>query len=322
MRSRPVAEVIDELRRYPSDSPIIFTDDNLGALEKETINLLKEIIRVKEAEDYRWTFYGQFSTLATRNDELIELAGRAGFVTAFIGIESIEPESLCLARKEFNLGSVDHDFLDTLRDCGLTRSQIKESSQRGIQVVALRKQGVDDKIIKDCIKENYLRIFRRLTAAGIYPLTSVIYGFDGDTIQTIRETTHFLIDAKIPLNFQWILVPGTGTPLAKRLEKERRLDTPLDLKKSDGRYALFRPKKMSREELEQEFWASYRRFYSVPSILKRVLTSSVFFKRAYSSGIIYTNFFYRSAVRNNIQPLSAGYRSSLETPEFVSGIET
>ncbi len=322
IRCRPIAEVIDELRRYPSKAFVLFTDDNLGAIEKETIKLLTEIIRVKEAEGYEWKFYGQFSTLATRNDKLIELAGQAGLVSAFIGIESIEPESLCLAGKEFNLGVVDHEFLNTLRDYGLTKSQIKESSRRGIPVNALRKQGVGDKIIKECVKQNYLRVFRKLTDAGIYPLPSIIYGFDGDTVQTIRETTDFLIDAKIPLSYQWILTPGPETPLAKRLEKEKRLHLPLDLKKCDSSHVLFEPKKMSREDLDREFWTSYRRFYSLSSILRRVVGSGIFFQRTYSLGLLYTNLFYRSAVKNKIQPLAAGYRRFLETPEFVSDIDT
>jgi radical SAM superfamily enzyme YgiQ (UPF0313 family) len=314
MRRRPVAEVIDELRSYPSRALILFTDDNFGSAEKETIKLLREIIRIKETEGYEWKFFGQFSTLATRSDELIELAGQAGFIAAFMGLESIEPESLCLAGKEFNLGIVDGGFLEELRNLGLTRNQIKEASQKGIQVIELRRQGIDDNITKECVKENYSRVFDRLVSAGIYPFTSMIYGFDGDTIQTIRETTDFLIDADVPLGSQWILTPGPGTPLAKRLEKEKRLDLPIDLKKCDGCHVLFEPKKMSREELEREFWASYRRFYSVSSILRRVVVSPVFFQRSYSLGLLYLNLCYRSVVRSNNQPFSAGYRWFLESP--------
>jgi radical SAM superfamily enzyme YgiQ (UPF0313 family) len=315
MRRRPVAEVIDELRQYPSKAYMVITDDNLVAIEKETIKLLKEIIRVKETEGYEWKFFGQFSTLATRNEELIELAGRAGFASAFLGLESIEPESLCLTGKEFNLGTVNHDFLETLRNLGLTKEQIKEASQKGIQVIALRRQGISDNIIKECIKENYRRVFNKFTAAGINPYASLIYGFDGDTIQTIRETTDFLIDAKVPVSYQWILTPLPGSRLAKRLEQEKRLYLPFDFSKSDSCYVLFEPKKMSREELEREFWASYHKFYSISSIIRRVVANPIVFRRPSYLGLLYNNLLYRSAVKNNIQPLSVGYRWCLEAPE-------
>ncbi len=315
IRRRPVAEVIDELRHYPSKAYVVFTDDNLAAFGKETIKLLKEIIRVKEAEGYEWKFFGQFSTLAARDDELIELAGRAKFVSAFLGLESIEPESLCLTGKEFNLGTVNHDFLETLSNLGLTKDQIKEASQKGIQVIALRKQGVHDDIIKECIKENYRSVFNKFSAAGIHPYASLIYGFDGDTVQTIRETTDFLIDAKVPVTYQWILTPLPGSQLAKRLKQEKRLYLPLEFSKCDSCHVLFEPKKMTREELEQEFWASYRKFYSISSIIRRVLANPIVFQHPSSLGLLYNNLLYRRAVRNNTQPLSVGYQWCLEEPE-------
>ena len=315
IRHRPIAEVIDELRQYPAKAYIVITDDNLVA--GETIKLLKEIIRVKEAEGYEWKFFGQFSTLATRNDELIELAGRAGFTSAFLGLESIEPESLCLTGKEFNLGVVDHDFLETLRNLGLTKEQVKEASQKGIRVISLRRQGVHDDIIKECIKENYRRVFNKFTSVGINPYASLIYGFDGDTVQTNRETTVFLIDAKLPVSYQWILTPLPGSRLTKRLEQEKRLYLPFDFSKSDSCYVLFEPKKMSREELEREFWASYKKFYSIPSIIRRVVTNPIVFQHPSHLGLLYNNLLYRSAVKNNTQPLSVGYRWCLESPEEV-----
>ena len=320
IRRRPVAEVIEELRQYPSKAYIVITDDNLAAIEKETIQLLKEIIRVKEAEGYEWKFFGQFSTLATRNDELIALAGQAGFSSAFLGLESIEPESLCLTGKEFNLGTVNHDFLETLRNLGLTKEQIKEASQKGIQVIALRKQGVPDNIIKECIKENYRRVFNKFTAAGIHPYASLIYGFDGDTIQTIHETTDFLIDAKVPISYQWILTPLPGSRLTKRLEQEKRLYLPFDFSKSDSCYVLFEPLKMSREELEREFWASYKKFYSLSSILRRVVANPIVLQHPSYLGLLYNNLLYRSAVKNNTQPLSVGYKWCLEAPEEKSKV--
>jgi radical SAM superfamily enzyme YgiQ (UPF0313 family) len=315
IRRRPISEVMDELRQYPSKAYMVITDDNLAAIEKETINLLKEIIRVKKAEGYEWKFFGQFSTLATRNNELIELAGQAGFSSAFLGLESIEPESLCLAGKEFNLGTVDHDFLETLRNLGLTKEQIKEASQKGIRVISLRKQGVHDEIIKECIKENYRRVFDKFNSVGINPYASLIYGFDGDSVQTIRETTEFLIDAKVPVSYQWILTPLPGSRLTKRLEQDKRLYLPFDYSKSDSCHVLFEPKKMSKEELEREFWASYKKFYSIPSIIRRVVANPIVFQRPSSLGLLYNNLLYRSAVKNNTQPLSVGYRWCLEAPE-------
>jgi len=95
MRFRPIAEVIEEIKRFEG-AFIVFTDDNIAANPTRAKELFKALIPLK----IRWL--GQFSSLATKDKELIKLAGKSGCMFAFVGIESISKDSLQSVGKSFN----------------------------------------------------------------------------------------------------------------------------------------------------------------------------------------------------------------------------
>ncbi len=71
-----------------------FYDDNFAANPERTKILLEKMIRA--GLDFRWS--GQFSIHVARDPELLRLLKRAGCITLFLGVESINPAAL----KDYN----------------------------------------------------------------------------------------------------------------------------------------------------------------------------------------------------------------------------
>jgi len=95
VRFRPIKEVVKEIKKFPR-SFIVFTDDNICSSPKRSKELFKALIPLK----IRW--FGQFTTLAAYDEELIQLAGESGCAVAFLGIESISQKALSSVKKNFN----------------------------------------------------------------------------------------------------------------------------------------------------------------------------------------------------------------------------
>jgi len=77
------------------------TDDNL-ARNKDWEILFDRLIHLREVENIRVRFTIQVDTLCHKIPNFIEKAGRAGVRRVFIGLESINPESLLGAKKRQN----------------------------------------------------------------------------------------------------------------------------------------------------------------------------------------------------------------------------
>ena len=123
--------------------------------------------------------------------------------------------------------------------------------------------------------EDYLRIVKRIHAHGIAVQAGIVFGFDHDTADTFRRTLQFLEDAGIQNATFNILTPYPGTPLFRTLEAEGRILT-RDWRKYNGRTdVVFQPKQMSTAELLEGFRSANERFYSLPSVAKRLWRSPV-----------------------------------------------
>jgi radical SAM superfamily enzyme YgiQ (UPF0313 family) len=102
---------------------------------------------------------------------------------------------------------------------------------------------------------------------------SFIFGFDGDDPSIFKDTVEFVQENNIELPTFTILTPLPGTPLRKRLEEEERIFDN-DWSHYDMSHVVFKPKKMTSQELQQGYlWA--QKYACAPrSILKRLLRGS------------------------------------------------
>ena len=123
--------------------------------------------------------------------------------------------------------------------------------------------------------EEFVRIIERIHAHGIAVQVGIVFGFDHDPPEIFKLTLDFLEEAGVENATFNILTPFPGTPLFRRLEAEGRILT-RDWRKYNSRESVvYQPKQMSGAELLAGFRYANERFYSVPSIAKRLSRSSV-----------------------------------------------
>lgn len=91
IRKKSIAHVVEEieyLRKFNNDSLILFADDNLFVDKKYAKELLKALIPLKIK------YFAQTDISIAEDDELLQLAYQSGCHIAFIGFESLRPDSL------------------------------------------------------------------------------------------------------------------------------------------------------------------------------------------------------------------------------------
>ncbi len=117
IRYRGNGDVVAELLRLKAMAKqrnglpmVFFVDDNLAINRTRTKSLLREMIRRDAC--LPWT--GQISINLLQDEELVQLIAASGGRWIFMGLESVDPGSLKLARKEFNKPSQYAAVLNTL----------------------------------------------------------------------------------------------------------------------------------------------------------------------------------------------------------------
>lgn len=253
LRFRPIPDVVREVEQFP-DAYVFFVDDNIAAQPSRA----KELFRALIPLDIRWV--GQFSALAAKDPELLDLAAQAGCLNAFIGLESISIDSLSSVDKAFSL-----------------------NQSVGTTLGAFRKAGIDTHV-------------------------SLVFGFDGDTLETIDRTIDEMIAHRVHLVYAFILTPLPGTDLYKQMEAEGRI-LHRDYSLYDTFHVVFRPRHMSPEELEEKYWEAYARFYQPLTIMRRF--SDVLHwlgphrRRAYMHNLM-GNLYFRKFINARLHPLIGG----------------
>jgi radical SAM superfamily enzyme YgiQ (UPF0313 family) len=105
MRYRPVAEVVDEIKRMPGRA-LIFWDDNIGTNRAYAKELFAAIAPLK-----RW-WTSQCTADLAFDDEFMSLAASSGCKALFLGLETISQASLNVANKRHNRAA---DYREVIR---------------------------------------------------------------------------------------------------------------------------------------------------------------------------------------------------------------
>jgi radical SAM superfamily enzyme YgiQ (UPF0313 family) len=111
-RFRPVAHVLEEIDTAGGES-FFFVDDNIVCRPEYS----RELFQALSRRSIRW--FGQASTSLLKTPELIELMAKAGCKHLFIGIESIDPESLKGLRKGHNRPEEYGELFSRLLSAGI-----------------------------------------------------------------------------------------------------------------------------------------------------------------------------------------------------------
>ncbi|MFC1998503.1 B12-binding domain-containing radical SAM protein [Chloroflexota bacterium] len=213
-RSRPIDEIVAEIKTLPKNEIIFFMDDNIAGNPKFAKDLFRALIPLK----IRWL--SQCSVTIAHDEELLSLAAQSGCIDLFLGIESISTASLAEVGKKIN------------------------------------------KV------EEYEEVIRKIHTHGIAIHGFFIFGFDEDDESVFDRTVDFAINNKLESAQFDLLTPYPGTKFYDKIVAEGRL-----LSSDWSKYGyelLFEPKKMSAQTLHEKQQQVWRRFYSLPSIFKRI----------------------------------------------------
>ena len=112
-RQWPIPDVINEFRSI-SEKRVFVVDDNLVGTAPAQVSRAKELFRALAEANLGKQWVAQTTINFADDEELLELAARAGCVGVFIGFESPTPEGLAEIGKRFNL-SQDRDFPASVR---------------------------------------------------------------------------------------------------------------------------------------------------------------------------------------------------------------
>lgn len=252
-RTKSSRYIIDELERIKEmGTNLFFIDDNFGGNPKRTIELLYEMS--SRGLNKKWGS-AQVTVKAAENQELIQSFKKAGIQTLYVGIESIND--------------------DTLNSLGKPYSA--EQNKENIQI---------------------------LRDEGFWIHGMMVVGGDGDTKETLRETTAWMKENLDSLQL-FPLTPLPGTKFYQRMHEQGRILTG-DFSLYDLQMVVFRPKNFTPYELQKTINTMYQEFYSPEEIAKRFLRAP---KKILSLVIFtYLNLF-------------GGLKSALYSPQAVNHLE-
>jgi radical SAM superfamily enzyme YgiQ (UPF0313 family) len=109
-----------------------------------------------------------------------------------------------------------------------------------------------------------------------------VFGFDDDTPEVFNDTLNSIDKLGLDSAIFAVLTPYPGTPIFDKLEKEGRILTH-DWSKYNRKNVVFKPKKMTKEELEKGYIEVTKKYNSVPRFAYRVLNG---FKRGFYPALL------------------------------------
>jgi len=117
------------------------------------------------------------------------------------------------------------------------------------------------------LRRDYAAAIARLHDLGVMINASFVFGMDGDDGTVFERTVDWAVEHGIETATFHILTPYPGTALYKRLADQKRLTTS-DWDLYDTRHVVFKPARLTAEQLEAGYWFAYRRFYEWGSIAR------------------------------------------------------
>jgi radical SAM superfamily enzyme YgiQ (UPF0313 family) len=133
---------------------------------------------------------------------------------------------------------------------------------------SLTGENLDEAHKKTPRPEDYARRVELLHRHGIQVNGSFILGFDHDGPDVFARLVDWIEQARLECATFHIMTPYPGTPLFRQMESEGRL-LHRNWELYDTGHAVFRPRHMTPEELEDGYAWCYRRLFTLGSIWRR-----------------------------------------------------
>jgi radical SAM superfamily enzyme YgiQ (UPF0313 family) len=117
------------------------------------------------------------------------------------------------------------------------------------------------------LRRDYGDAIRRLHDLGVMINGSFVFGMDEDDGTVFDRTVEWAVEHGIETATFHILTPYPGTALHRRMVAQGRVICD-DWDRYDTRHAVFRPARLTPEQLEFGYWKAYREFYRWRSIVR------------------------------------------------------
>ena len=152
-------------------------------------------------------------------------------------------------------------------------SLVRAMALAGCTGIFVGFESLSDQNLADARKKtpktaDYARRVRLLHEHGIQVNGSFVLGFDHDRRDVFERTAEWIEQNRLECATFHILTPYPATPLFRQMEAEGRL-LHRDWSLYDTAHAVFRPKHMSPEALEEGYAWIYQRLFSYRSIWRR-----------------------------------------------------
>lgn len=228
------------------------------------------------------TFFGRRLRLRDVDDVVGEIQTLPGRWIIFADDNIVVPRgrahSLFSALKPLGLTWFGQASLQGLRD----RETVKLMADSGCRGLFVGFESVNHESLVSCGKnqndpEQYTQVVEMLQDHGIGVWASFVLGLDEDGPEVFERTLEFAIRSKVFMALFAMQTPYPGTPLYQRLHDEGRLLQPrwwLDDHSHD--HPLYRPRRMTRQQLHEGWQWIWSEFYSASSILRRFTRLSSF----------------------------------------------
>lgn len=120
------------------------------------------------------------------------------------------------------------------------------------------------------LDRNYAEAIRRLHDRGVMVNASFVFGMDDDGPDVFDRTVDWAVRHGIETATFHILTPYPGTALYQRMAAAGRI-LHHDWDRYDTRHAVFRPARLSVDQLERGYWRAYEQFYSWRNLTRSAL---------------------------------------------------
>ncbi len=156
----------------------------------------------------------------------------------------------------------DKEFLDLAQRSGLLHVNIGMESIDSQTIASMRKgQNKTDR---------YHAVLCDLRRRGVSFSLNFIFGWDTETREVFPNTLRFLEAEKVPVAYFNLLTPEKGTSFYDRMRQQDRIVNESEIGRWPGQPCHIKPSYCSPRELEEDVQGIHQRFYSLPSMFRRL----------------------------------------------------
>ena len=161
-------------------------------------------------------------------------------------------------------------------DSVLRGDLVEKAAEAGLRSLFVGFETFDERNLaasnkKQNLARDYAQVARRLSDLGIMINGSFVFGMDEDCEDVFDRTVDWAVRNGVTTSTFHIQTPYPGTRLYKAMQAAGRI-TCHDWDRYDTRHVVYRPAKLTPEQLETGYHRAYRDFYGWRNIARGALT--------------------------------------------------